>query len=162
MLQLITSVALVFRRPLEVADADITAVAGASDQAGNSLSLDQNVVDIATGQWVTLDANGRATLVTTPTRLAYCVHAGGERLDVNVLTQVEALHGMYIADTDQFRNDTGDTYAAGTDLTVENGVLRPAASGEPVLAVAEGAPSAPTTAYPNGLLRFSTITGQAS
>ena len=158
-LELITPSTMVFRRGLTVADADITTTSGATNRAGNALSLSDSVVDIVEGQWVTLDADGNATLVTTPTRLAYCTWAGGERLDVNTLTSVTAVHGMYIAKTDQFRTDTGDVYAPGTDLTVENGLLRPAAAGEPVLAVAEGAASAATTAYPNGQLTFSTITG---
>ena len=151
-LRVLTPIHLVWRREIDVADADITTTSSATNGDGDALALDTNTVDIVAGQWVTLDTSGKATLATSPTLLAYIVDAGGDRLDVNVLTQVAVLHGVYIARTDQFRSDTGDVYAPGTTLTVEDGILRPASGSEAVVAVAEGAPSAVTSAFPNGEL----------
>jgi len=159
MLRLLSETRLAWRRPLDVADDDITTNEASTSQSEQSLALPSQTVDIVEGQWVTLDAAGKATLVTVPTRLAFPTFAAGERLDVNGLGQVCGLFGMFVAETDQFRLDTGDTYAAGTDLTVENGLLRPAAAGEPIVAVAEGPLSAATTAHPNGLLRFASLRG---
>ena len=159
MLRLLSKTDLVYRRALDVADTDVTAVDTGSSQSEDSLSLPGVVVDIVEGQWVTLDADGRATLVVAPSRLAWATWAAGERLDVNIRQQVCGVFGMYVAETDQFRNDTGDVYAVGTDLTAENGILRPAGVGEPINAVAEGPLSAATTQHPNGLLRYSTFMG---
>jgi hypothetical protein len=156
MLELETPLTMIYRRDLAVAAADITGSSGALDDNGLSLSLDTQQVNIAEGQWVTLDADGNATLVTTATRLAFCVYAAGERLDVNGLGQVTGLYGKYIATTDQFDVSTGTTYAAGDELTVANGVLTPAAGADPVIAVVEEFIAA-TTAYPNGRVKFNIV-----
>jgi hypothetical protein len=157
MLQVISPIAKVWRRPMPVSDADISTNTGAANDAGQALSLDEQTVDIVEGQWVTKDANGLATLVTTPTPLAFCVYAGGVRRDVNLIGQVDGLVGDYVARTDQYDASTGTSYAPGDQLTVENGILREAAGAEPVVAIVDEAPSDPTDEYPNGLLQFVTV-----
>jgi len=156
MLKLETPVTMIYRRDMEVAAADISSIAGAVGEDDNSLSLDTQQVNIAQGQWVTKDADGKATLVTTKTPLAFCVFAAGERLDVNGLGQVTGLYGKYIGITDQVDRSTGVTYAAGDKLTVENGLLTPATGSDPVVAVVDEVIAA-TNVYTDGLIKFITV-----
>jgi hypothetical protein len=156
MLDLETPLTMVYRRDLTVAATDITSTPGAIGEGGISLSLDTDQVNIVEGQWVTLDADGNATLVTTATRLAFPVYAGGERLDVNGLGTVTGIFGKHIGTTDQFDTSTGTTYAVGDDLTVASGVLTPAGGGDPVVAVVDEVLAA-TNAFPNGRIKYISV-----
>lgn len=146
------SVVSFYRRPLTPADALIVA-AGINP----SPALDMNKVNLAEGDWVTLDSAGKAIKVTTPTRLAFMVWVG-DRTDSAFAKSITVIFGTYIAKSSVFDETPtgGGAYAAGDLLTVRDARLDKAASTEPIVAVAEGPVGDITSEFANGFLKFNT------
>ena len=144
-----TSVVTFYRRSLIPADSELI-------PAGvNSLpALDTDVVDIDEGQWVTMDTDGKAVKVGgTATANAFVVWVG-RRTDAGAARQVTVIFGTYIAKTTEF--NSAQSFVPGTLLTAKNARLEKAATGEPIVGIAEGPPLGATTEFPNGFLPYNT------
>lgn len=113
----ISPLTMIFRRNFEPADGLLSAV---TVQAGQALGVRQIIA--FEGQWVTLDASGKAIIATaanTPNGQAWPLFTGGDRLDPN--GGVTVLHGPWIADTSFF--DKNSTFAAGDFLSIDSGTV---------------------------------------
>ena len=146
-----TSVVTFYRRSIQPADSEI------SDAVGNpfpSQALKQ--VNIEEGEWVTLDSAGKALKVgATATRLAFATWVG-KRTDAGAALQITVVFGAYVAKTSVFDVAAGP-YVAGDLLTAKLAKLTKAATGEPIVAICEGAAAGATTEFPDGFLPYNTI-----
>lgn len=147
-----TSVVSFYRRALVPADA-LYVDAGINPAP----SLDFKKVNVAEGDWVTLDSSGKAIKVTVPTRLAFVVWVG-DRTDSGMAKQMTVLFGSFIAKTSVFDTTPtgGGAYAAGNLLTVRDAALDRCASGEPIVAICEQPIVDTSSDFPNGFLKFNT------
>jgi len=147
-----TSVVTFYRRSLAPADSEIS-----NEGLNPAPALDTKEIDIDEGQWVTLDAAGKAVKVGgTATRLAFAVWVG-RRSDAGAALQITAIFGVYIASTSVFNpSPAGGAYVAGDLLTAKSARLDRAATGEPIVAVAEGPVFGATTEFPDGFLKYNT------
>lgn len=120
---------------------------------------------ILQGQWFTLDANGAAELTgATPPNVAYLSYIDSSRPDVQdtlpggVKISTGGMAGLMGA-IEGFVNDngydSGQSYTKDAALTVKNGKLTPAGSGEQVFAYVKVAIAA------DGLLHFTGMSGFA-
>jgi len=145
-----TSIVTFYRRSLTPADSLI-------DDAGTNPdpALDLKVIDVAEADWVTLDDTGKAIAIgATPKGLAFPVWVGG-RSDAGAAKSITVIAGPHSGKTSNF-DTTGGAYTAGQRLTAKNGKLYKAASGDPVVAMAEGAAAGADATYPNGYLSYNT------
>lgn len=153
-----TSVVTVYRRSLTPADVLIS-----NDPQNPFPSLANKQVNVDEGEWVTLDAAGKAVkLGASPGAaglLAFAVWVG-KRSDAGAALQITVIFGAYIAKTSVFDFASGP-YAAGDLLTAKlvagASQLTKAASGDPVVAICEGPASGVTTDFPNGFLPYNTM-----
>lgn len=147
-----TSVVSFYRRNLTPADSLIVA-----EGLNPSPAIDLDTVNVAEGQWVTLDAAGKAIKVTNPTRLAFVVWVGGRR-DAGAAKSITVLFGSYIAKSSVFDTTPtgGGAYVAGDLLTVRTAQLDRAAGGEPIVAILESPVVDVSSEFPDGFLKFNT------
>lgn len=128
--------------------------AGGLNDAGQATTFD--VIDLVAGEWVQLNASEKLIKADGSVLLAWPVYTGGDRHDVSS-AGITVLQGNLVARTSLF--DPGQVYAANTELTIADlagqAVLTPAASTDPVVAHAEGAPQAHAS-FPDGLLPINT------
>lgn len=143
-----TSVVTFYRRSLIPADSELIPAGVNSPPA-----LDTDEVDIDEGQWVTMDASGKAVKVGASAVANAFVVWVGRRTDAGAARQVTVIFGTYIAKTTEFKVDT---YAADDLLTAKNARLEKALSGEPIVGIAEGPLAGATTQFPNGFLPYNT------
>lgn len=153
-----TSVVTIYRRSLTPADAII------QDANENpSPALDTKEITVEEGEWVTLDAAGKAIrLPASPGAaglLAFPVWVS-DRRDAGAALQLTVIHGVHIAKTTEF--DAADLpFAAGDRLTAKlvsgKSVLKRAATGDAVVAIAEGNAAGATSEFPNGFLPYTTM-----
>lgn len=112
----ITPLTMIWRRMFNPADALLSAV---TTQAGSALA--ERNINVAEGQWVTLDATGNAIIAPNATNLpAWPTWSGGQRLDPK--GGITVLHGAWVADTSYFV-DNG-TYVVGTFLQINTGSVQ--------------------------------------
>jgi len=117
-------------------------------------------LDIKTGDWVTLDEDGKAVLAESPTLLAYPVFTGGgdneNRADA-VAGGITVIAGQHWAITSEFADGE---YTVGTLLTTRNGKLDIAGEDEygnpePVIAIVEGVEE--RAGYDKGVLKIKVL-----
>lgn len=116
-----------------------------------------SMVDFVEGEWGEIAVVGGDMGITKitgkPDSMCYQVFSGtAYRSDVEALNQATVLYGAYIADTDMY--DISSSYATDDPLTIEDGYLVPATTGDLVYAWVVLPPSAnPLNA---NCLRFTT------
>lgn len=89
-----------------------------------------SLVDFTAGEWgeiaVVSGDMGITKITGKPDSMCYQVFSDtAYRSDVDALSQATVVYGTYIADTDMY--DTSAPYAVDSPLTIENGLLTPAA-----------------------------------
>jgi len=153
-----TSVVTFYRRSLTPADALISDSGENSDPA-----LDTKTIDVEAGEWVTLDGSKKAVrLGASPGGaglLAFPVWVS-DRRDAAAALQITVIHGVHQGQISLFDTGVG-AYSPGDRLTAKlvsgKSILTKAASGDAVVAIAEGPASAATAEFPSGLLPYTTI-----
>ena len=153
-----TSIVTFYRRSIAPAAALISA-----DPQNPFPSLQNSLINVQEGAWVTLDATGKAVkLGVTPGAtglLAFAVWVGN-RSDAAAALQITVVFGHYVAKTTVFDFASGP-YVPGDLLTAKliagESQLTRAAVGDPVVAIAEGPAAGGTTDFPNGFLPFNTM-----
>lgn len=147
MLDLITPVNDVFRRDVEVSDTSIL-------DPTDSTALEQ-------GEWVARDTTGkvvRVTAVTTKVPMQVWSQKGDMAVQALGKVTVLQLH-QYEAETDMYKTD--DTYAVGSELTVDDNTIDGVTRSCLELAASSGVVHAICTKPPQdngGKLRFQKIT----
>lgn len=113
----ITPLTSIWRRNFEPADAILSAV---TVQAG--IALAERTISIFEGQWITLDASGKAVVATaalTVNGMAWPVFSGGDRLDPK--GGLTVLHGSWVAQTNFF--DKNSSFNVGDFLQIDSGTV---------------------------------------
>lgn len=144
-----TSIVTFYRRALTPADSLLSDAGTNPDPA-----LDLKKVGVAEADWVTLDDTGKAVAITTSKQLAFPVWVG-DRTDAAAAKSITVIAGPHSGKTSNFDTGAG-AYTAGQKLTAKNGKLYKAGTGDPVVAIAEGAASGADSTYPNGYLPYNT------
>lgn len=153
-----TSVVTFYRRSLTPADALIV------NSGENAFpSLDTQRITVVEGEWVTLDAAGKAVkLVAAPGVagiLAFPVWVS-DRKDAGAARAITVIHGVHCGRTSVF-NVAAGPYAPGDLLTAKlvGGLsqLTKAVAGEAIVAIAEGPATGADAQFPDGFLPYTTI-----
>lgn len=153
------AIGLVWKRDFPVG----AALKAAADDLGDpEFSLVPDKVNIGEGDWVKLNADREAEKADGPNLLSFVVYTGGERFDVRAGGRVTVLWGHYVARTAAI--SPGIVVVQGTLLTPDDtggneGLLRVAAAGEPVVGIAERPKLPGTTQFPDGFVEYSTFLG---
>jgi hypothetical protein len=132
--------------------ADDTLVSAAGVNPVEAVDLD--TLSVLTGQWVTLNAAGKAVLAGDTDQVVSVVYVGN-RNDTAEAKTVNTIDGHAIIETTVF--DNAGTYALGTEVMVVAGQLKDATVGKAVVGICEGAKFGANTTYPNGYLRVRTL-----
>jgi len=139
----------VYKRPLTLS----ATLLGAPKMSENGLSIELGKIEVKTGEWVTVDTDGKAIKIDgiLSDKIAYPVFSGSDedhiRTDIQAFGVITTIYGKHIATTDVYAKEKEGSpivYTKGMDLTIEDSVLRPAKAGEIVVATVE-------QVLPNGL-----------
>ena len=118
--------------------------------------------EFAEGEFAEIDADGVTAKKNggTAAEAAYPVVVGHERSDVQGgKSTTLAIGSGYWLETTAYDDANPDNYPVGTECSVKNGILEPAASGEMILAVVKRAPASQQTYAQKALQRngFTTL-----
>lgn len=132
----------------------------AFDLAANDAN-ESGVDDFNEGEFAEIAADGITAKKNgaTAAEAAYPVAVGYERSDVQAgKSTTLAIGSGYWLETSAYDTVNPDNYPVDTELSVKNGILEPAASGEMILAVVKRAPALQQTYAQKALQRSSFTT----